>query len=500
MFNDFKSLSFNTAKQKIMLLKSIYDRLNLSSLEERLNSLEIKTSDTYVKSINLKTYIDTFGTLPICPQTVDPILPDLSIDNVVKTYTTYYIKFLITIKNGGELPSIATSMNIIISGNLSTTKSIPALIGGASYTTTYNFPIDSSATGTEHKTFLVEVNPSHNFEEFSFSNNSYTELFETKITLPPEEYAHVIVHCHNPEGKEICGIRYANSGDGGLSGTAISLENSAYVVFYKNNQEVIDIPGAKDISEHGMSYILPTYGSGFKAIAYFNGISVIQDNLTLNKNTTTSLEFIFPRTILDIDAAGLTLEESDSKWPLPYSGTNYSVYGFSRTNYLGAEAVINSFAFQAYPEAAFYSIHSKLSSMLFETDISAEWRREFPLYDGVYLLYSSTAIHIPVSITPTSAFNYWFGESATQGNYPALMPSGIVNGMISRGMGGTTPVFTCGYFSAHTPPTYFSGSLANQLPRIISHKEPVTASISGEAILGGIKISSVPYDLIGSSF
>jgi hypothetical protein len=43
MFNDFKLLSFDTTKQKILRLKDIFDRLNLSSLEKRLVQLETTT-------------------------------------------------------------------------------------------------------------------------------------------------------------------------------------------------------------------------------------------------------------------------------------------------------------------------------------------------------------------------------------------------------------------------------------------------------------------------
>jgi hypothetical protein len=52
MFNDFKNLTFKNTKNKLNKLKDIFDRLSLSSLEERLNNISILLDVEHTKILN----------------------------------------------------------------------------------------------------------------------------------------------------------------------------------------------------------------------------------------------------------------------------------------------------------------------------------------------------------------------------------------------------------------------------------------------------------------
>ena len=86
----------------------------------------------------------------------------------------------------------------------------------------------------------------------------------------------IIVHCHNPEGKEINSIQ-------GMAGTEVEIYYGDTLVGY----------GVKNAQEHNQPVSLPPGNHTFKA--KFNGIELSQ-SIHLDEGETKTLTFTFPRT------------------------------------------------------------------------------------------------------------------------------------------------------------------------------------------------------------
>ena len=222
MFNDFKFLSFDATKQKILKLKEIFDRLSLSSLEKRLIELENVKLDTDL------TFEPT--TAPIIPEPTD--LPDLALVSISSTLYTNYINFEITIQNIGTVASTETTLNEIVTTVFSNSVIVPALEPEETFVTNIQHSFNPAGPLVNH-TLLAEVNPTHSLIETTYSNNSGYATVIANQNWPggpgeppggpgeppggpgepggnpgdpgyPNTY--VIVHVHNPEGKELGGL------------------------------------------------------------------------------------------------------------------------------------------------------------------------------------------------------------------------------------------------------------------------------------------------------
>jgi len=126
MFNDFKLLTFDVVKQKILKLKDIFDRLNLSNLEKRL--IELENSLFINNNLNLQ-----FG---LCDLIVENITMEITIlpewINNQPIPALGKVKITITIKNIGteESPdNVYSILSIYGDGGVS------GVIDGGSYGT-----------------------------------------------------------------------------------------------------------------------------------------------------------------------------------------------------------------------------------------------------------------------------------------------------------------------------------------------------------------------------
>ena len=206
MFNDFKFLSLDATKQKILRLKDIFDRLNLSSLEKRLIELE------NVLSVPSLTFEPTIT--PIIPEPTD--LPDLAIINITSTLYTNYINFEITIQNIGTVVSTETTLNEIVVSVFSNSVIVPALEPEETFVTNVQHFFNPDGLLVNY-TLLVEINPNRSLIETTYLNNSGSATVIANQNWPgtpgtpgvpgtppePGLNSYAIVHAHNPEGKEL---------------------------------------------------------------------------------------------------------------------------------------------------------------------------------------------------------------------------------------------------------------------------------------------------------
>ena len=287
MFNDFKRFHFGVIKNKLQKLTDIFDRLNLVKLEQRylniLNSLSEldgkidKFGDWYRKNVVIPRRY------PIITPPVEPTgFPDLEIVSIIPTVYSNHIDFEVTIKNIGTAYSPATTLSSVILDLLTDSIIVPNLLPDTEVVkiVTYLFPVGEFDVVS--KDLTVTVNPSHTFIESDYTNNTstLTTLVRVAHVSDPTE-AYVIVHCHNPEGLEISSI-----GD----------------AYYRPNRHLpITTMGlvSLDLLHHGA--VVPITPGIYSCISTFNGISIDLGNIDFVAETITELVFDFPRTIADFD-------------------------------------------------------------------------------------------------------------------------------------------------------------------------------------------------------
>lgn len=111
-------------------------------------------------------------------------------------------------------------------------------------------------------------------------SQAVSEIKEIRVNVVVSESANIVVHCHNPEGKEINSIT-------GISGVAIY------------DGVTLIGPGAIDGVTHGVSIPI---SSGTHAIKVeFNGVTLKQE-VNLSAGETRGLIFTFERTEVDVPA------------------------------------------------------------------------------------------------------------------------------------------------------------------------------------------------------
>ena len=336
MFNDFKILSYKNTKQKISKLKDIFDRLNLSALEERLENLlnGKNTLDNKISALKVPSQPGEPGDPgdqgepgepsdlgepgdprnpppPLPPPIVN--LPDLTILSINTSLQTNYINFKITVKNVGLAISAATTLTELIPELLSNSVGIPSLAPEETFTTNVQYSFDPSGT-IETKTFLTEVNPSRSLIESSYSNNSDSVTVEVKRNYIPDGNSYYILHAHIPEGKEVGSIKFRQA----YYNPDIPLRETPYSYpgYYSiDNPNPQAIQTSTSIGSHGVRSIISAGLHTFRC--QFNNITLTQVVNCL-PNTTTTIIFTFPRNILSYTFN--TLNDSGSFY-LPFGGS-----------------------------------------------------------------------------------------------------------------------------------------------------------------------------------
>ena len=309
MFNDFKNLSYKNSKQKLSKLKDIFDRLNLSSLEERLTNLSNgkNTLENQISALKIPPQPGEPGDPgnpgepgdpgnpgepgdprnPPPPPPPSSNLPDLTIISINTSLQTNYINFEITIQNIGITASTATTLTELIPELLSNSVIVPSLAPGETFTTNVQYSFDPSGT-PETKTILAEVNPSRSLIESSYSNNSDSATVEVKSNYVPDGNTYYILHAHIPEGKEVGSVKFRNS-----NGTPGYYSYPGYYSIDNPNPQMMYTSYL--IGTHGIRNIISSGLHTFRC--QYNNITLTQVVNCL-PNTTTTIIFTFPRNIL----------------------------------------------------------------------------------------------------------------------------------------------------------------------------------------------------------
>lgn len=487
-FEDFLQLNYNTTKHKIRKIREVLNRMDISfqqkpfSIYQELNKLITKINnleDTIVylpKSIGVGSGEDEEPT----PPPSNP-LPDLIIESITDELFSNYIQFLIKVKNIGTASSGNCNLSILLDDNI-TNLSIPPLEINESVTLNHQYSFNPSGSPIS-KSLVATADSTNVITELNENNNSKSITFDTKT--PP---VGVIIHCHNPEGKEI--------------GT------------------ITDI--SAPILNHGL--LAPTLTNGLHGVAQFlspgiytitttfNGISV-NKNLTVEAGNNYELTYVFDRTSMNLSFSfGDTRTISGTVIGPPLGEDDATIIddsdsGSCYDTLLDATVRANGYA-PAGSEVT-YEAKSEFTISLnkFNVDLSVSGSYikiiDFPTYNIDSFIFSSqanigiSALDTPITPTlATSDFTSWYAQSIKDQFYPFLRLKNSATGkMQSINKSDTSSGYRIFIFSANQSFNTIGASAS----RVITINRNELTKVLQASYNQTIYISSVPYDILGTA-
>lgn len=270
MFEDFLKLTYWKTQNKMRKIRELINRIStdmdivlpsLDNIKNKIDRLEYKKESSYPRTYN--RYEEEQAE-------EERELPDLIVTNITPTIHTKYIDFAITVKNQGTIIAEACKLKVEIPKTQEVLLDIPELEPEETVTLYHQYSFDPSSTELETKTIRAVADYTDINKESNEENNILITTFETKTSyIPPIGKGYLIVHLHNPEGKEV----------GSISPVDMSLSH-----------------GIKPVNEY--SHGVPTaYNPGnYTVIASYNGITLTKD-ITIIDGETLEIFFVFPRTV-----------------------------------------------------------------------------------------------------------------------------------------------------------------------------------------------------------
>lgn len=258
LFTDFNFLNYYSTSHKLKKERELVNRIYGHYLVklDKINTLEKKIN-------NIDILIAQLGTA------ITGLLPDLIIFSITPTEYSNYIDFKIIVKNIGTLDVEASIVNILIT-SIDTDINIPPLTIDETFAFNIQFSFDPLGNFKDY-TIMANANSTGIIEELDETNNSKQLIFTGK-----DEYTgtNIIVHCHNPEGKEINSI----TGVGNQAEIFVDNVSKGYA--------------ASNEGTHGTPIVI-TPGNRVVKVE-FNGI-IKTKNVSIVGGNTQQLFFIFDR-------------------------------------------------------------------------------------------------------------------------------------------------------------------------------------------------------------
>ena len=334
----------------------------------------------------------------------------------------------------------------------------------------------------------------------------------------------LIIHAHNPEEKEIGGLITDNLSPAySPDPTPINRFPQLYIddIFICNTPQIL--------IEHNFPIVrLSDYGflpGWHRMKCVFNNIESSLGSVYIAKNSITNLVFEFERTDAPLDY-NYTCDEFTSHmefWP----GWYYDIWAhvFSPD---GLRVYFQASENDKFTASVGYTINPKLFSLTLSisgTGDNPSWGANvFTIgYGSSWPLYHSWGNLLPINIPLSTEFSEWYIQYSLEGYYPPLslesygaitqflvpnsFPSQYQNLLEEPPDTHTDPIN--GYFVAPANKDYTRLFNARYTPNIrlrvagissVGIGDKPTESINGEFLYDGIKFSSIPYDLEGTSF
>lgn len=523
MFEDFLNLNYDKTPNKLRTIRELINRIDLTKMESYLLDLLsllqrmdfiIQEDDEQLK-YSPPEYRppppgdEDYPPKPPYPPKVPPdqqpgptpptpeLLPDLVVKNITTQTYSNYVNIIIQVKNKGEIEAEANTLNIVIPGHSNVNLSVSSLEPNESTLLFHQYAFDPSKPET-NKTIIATVDALHTIKESNETNNTKSVTFKTRESyVPSSGKGYLILHMHNPEGKEIGSILGGQT----IMSAGISPSESDLTSYIAINEATHAQPIEIDVGTHTI-------------IGIVNGIRMEQ-TITIAEGETIEIFFIFPRT-----TQTLTFDYDNS---FEYTNNIYvdGPYFYQSVNESGDPWEICRFAeLFASKTTLDYNIKGtyKLTPDKFNFSASIRYLLSPPTPDvftmhlGTYL-DAFNGIHyltqIPIGpILPTTNFTYWIVQTYISGMYPIFR----INGKSLMGFTGTYPLYSHATPNNHKITFVRANHYIDVIDVILgefaalvdlsdSHWGPpyfnsLSQSFPGTSI---IKISSIPYDLLDTA-
>jgi len=312
-----------------------------------------------------------------------------------------------------------------------------------------------------------------------------------KVVVP--EGTNIIIHCHNPEGKEIASIQ-------GMDQNSVEIYDGNTLIGY----------GAYNAETHNKPIAISAGTHTIKA--KFNGM-IKEQTVTIKSNETKVITFTFERTEINV----LNLIQS-----FAYSQTiqlNRSGDGYAEDSTPNSRFKVCSFTYsedcgpgcdpnipKPYSLVATLSYSFNGSSFLVKRNYSLVLKGEYTNWSIGYFFPSymdfALWVNFPTSKEvniPIQSFDNWFVQSSSTGyfprfyfGYPPIYSAPlIIGGELSTAISAQTRY-----------PTIFIYDALDWARIYVTHYFTYGSTASyGDSLLGNLQyayMSSVPYDLTGS--
>ncbi|HLD82780.1 MAG TPA: alpha/beta hydrolase [Candidatus Omnitrophota bacterium] len=316
-----------------------------------------------------------------------------------------------------------------------------------------------------------------------------SEAKEVWVKVLALEGTHIIVHAHNPEGKEIASIR-------GMNEDSVEIyDGDTFIGYGAYNAETHDSPMAISTGNHNIK-------------VKFNGMT-LEQNIYLNEGETKVLTFTFTRTeILNTDLFSGTLINSANR-SLYYTQVlgGLRLYAEEPPFYVGVEVAFGGGAIITWGVEGSVIITPSAISMLGSANIDIPTDYPWSAKVGDYTISISSPIFKNYSIPSREDFTLWYGQYYAEKNtehFINLLRPGesrytqrALMGMWDKGY--NLRGFLASYTYDRIRFDYYAYNTINAdytwNPVSLTINLSKTYSYPGS----GYKFSSVPYDVMGDA-
>jgi len=294
MFEDFLNLTYLQIQHKLRKIRELINRISDVNLPNLFESLLKSVNRIDIAIQDIPEWLEDRRSRREKPIPPEENLPDLIIQSITPINFTNYVDFEIVVKNKGIASAGASTLAVIMPNIFNRNIPIPSLEANETFTVFTQYSFDPNKPD-ETKTVLAQADVFNVIEESDKTNNTLAIEVDVKGKYtPPAGKAYLIVHMHNPEGKEINSITEALIGG---QGTA----------YWKTSGMPGFIATGKNLTTHGIPVEIDNPGVETQKTVecIFNGITLTQD-ITLSQGETKQIEFIFERETLTVPVREMT--------------------------------------------------------------------------------------------------------------------------------------------------------------------------------------------------
>lgn len=349
--------------------------------------------------------------------------------------------------------------------------------------------------------YLVKKQEIDNLEK-RIRNIKIPEVIPSPIP-PIEKYGYILIHAHNPEGKEIGSITMP----GGI-GHGTSVEQTTPVIYIDG---IYNRLSPMEIGGHITAFPI-SIGSHVISVK-FNDM-VMEESINLNEGETKIITFIFSRTNFDkspIDSVISVIGNLNYSWSGQIPPSSYEdvrddekmLSIGSQTTFSPAPPYVDDFIYSLFSTDSVIDVLFNSDNLIISSSVNAIWSicSWYVTCMSFAKFYALQDKNIILNFSGYS-FNYWFAQSNPDAEYPYIYCNKI---------GTPSGIHLVDWEVGYHVILISTDSEFDRI-QVGSYIFPYGVSTGGGGITGGnyhseynisaksnLKISSVPYDLLGTA-